>query len=177
MKQEHDTFSLIQKNCIRSDLEDAFIFISKSHFKLSAFDRIAFLRHDVEDADFTKIVGCLMGLACLLCRGGLIIFFNDCKDLLMNENLVQVYVRVNAIFVFEIQHAANIFNQIFTMMVTQHDLRIADYHHIRWYVVKNGFELLLLLADHLLVEEEVHVFFIHRIIVTFDQYRRCHPVE
>ena len=94
-----------------------------------------------------------MGLACLLSRGGLIIFCNDCKDLLMHENLVQVYVRVNAIFGFEIQHAANIVDQIFAMEVFQHDLRIADYHHIRWYVVKNGFELLFLLADPLLVEE------------------------
>jgi hypothetical protein len=47
------------------------------------------------------------------------------------------------------------------MTVLQHDLRIAYYHNVRWYVVKNGFELLLLLADHLLVEEEVHFFFIH----------------
>ena len=177
MKQEHDTFSLIQKNCIRSDLEDAFIFISKSQFKLSAFDRIAFLRHDVEDADFTKIVGCLMGLACLLSRGGLIIFCNDCKDLVMDENLVQVYVRVDAIFVFEIQHAYNIIDQIFAMTVLQHDLRIAYYHNVRWYVVKNGFELLFLFEDPLLVEKEVHFFFINRIIVTFKQYSRCHPVE
>lgn len=47
------------------------------------------------------------------------------------------------------------------MTVLQHDLRIAYYHNVRWYVVKNGLELLLLLADHLLVEEEVHFFFIH----------------
>ena len=47
------------------------------------------------------------------------------------------------------------------MTVLQHDLRIAYYHNVRWYVVKNGFELLLLLADHLIVEEEVHFFFIH----------------
>lgn len=79
----------------------------------------------------------------------------------MDKNLVKVYVRVDAIFVFEIQHAANIIDQIFAMTVLQHDLRIAYYHNVRWYVVKNGLELLLLLADHLLVEEEVHFFFIH----------------
>ena len=63
------------------------------------------------------------------------------------------------------------------MTVLQHDLRIAYYHNVRWYVVKNGFELLLLLADHLLVEEKVNLVFVDGVHVAFQQRRRYEKVE